>query len=189
MFWRTWTKSLLHWCRRGLHRCKTLSRDHLSSLSKGLLLGPKRCRTKIARLYRIFVSDFRPNLPPNFSRIFRALFPRKRRPQKKKITKNPRQLSVRNPQAGMKKRFTKFVWWGGRATFCTFSEPLWALLRFRCCLPKKGCLAARLARHVALSVLKRSVPQTLAFFPKDSSQGRKSSININFLVRISRGHS
>ena len=39
-----------------------------------LLLGQKSCRTKVSRIFRIFVPNFAPNFAPNFPRIFRGLF-------------------------------------------------------------------------------------------------------------------
>ena len=49
-------------------------------------LGQKSCRTKVSRIFRIFVPnfvpDFAPNFPPNFLRSFRASFRGKRRPEK-----------------------------------------------------------------------------------------------------------
>ena len=52
----------------------------------GFLLGQESCRTKVSRIFRIFVPNFAPNFAPNFprifSRIFRASFRGKRRPEK-----------------------------------------------------------------------------------------------------------
>ena len=50
------------------------------------LLGQKSCRTKVSRIFRIFVPNFAPNFAPNFPRIFRktfrASFRGRRRPEK-----------------------------------------------------------------------------------------------------------
>ena len=36
----------------------------------GVLLGQESCRTKVSRIFRIFVPNFAPNFAPNFPRIF-----------------------------------------------------------------------------------------------------------------------
>ena len=41
---------------------------------RGYLLGQKRCRTKVSRIFRFFVPNFAPNFAPNFPRIFRGVF-------------------------------------------------------------------------------------------------------------------
>ena len=65
------------------------------------LLGQKSCRTKISRIFWIFV----PNFAPNFHRIFRGLFvPRfVGDGDQQKFTKNPRHFSMQNSQANTKK--------------------------------------------------------------------------------------
>ena len=64
------------------------------------MLGQKSCRTKVSRIFRIFVPNFAPNIAPNFSRIFRGFFvlcfvgdgdP-------KKFTKNPRHFQCKIPR-------------------------------------------------------------------------------------------
>ena len=78
-------------------------------------LGQKSCRTKVSRLFRIFVPDFAlkfaPNFPPIFSRIFRALYRGKRRRKRKnkKIFKNPRHFSRQNSQANTKQKNSQNV--------------------------------------------------------------------------------
>ena len=37
-------------------------------------LGQESCRTKVSRIFRIFVPNFAPNFAPNFPRVFRGLF-------------------------------------------------------------------------------------------------------------------
>ena len=50
--------------------CGGFSRFHVLSS----FLGQKSCRTKVSRIFRIFVPNFAPNFAPNFPRIFRGLF-------------------------------------------------------------------------------------------------------------------
>ena len=79
-------------------------------------LGQKSCRTKVSRIFRIFVPNFAPNLAPNFPRIFRGLFVLRfvGDGDQKKFTKNPRHFSMQNSQANTKKIFTKFFWRAGK---------------------------------------------------------------------------
>ena len=49
---------------------------------RGKFFGQRSCRTKVSRIFRIFVPNFAPNFAPNFSRIFRASFRGRRRPEK-----------------------------------------------------------------------------------------------------------
>ena len=88
------------------------------------LLGQKSCRTKVSRIFRIFVPNFAPNFAPNFPRIFRGLFVLRfvGDGEQKKFTKNPRHFSMQNSQANTKKIFTKFFWRAGRVT-------IWPLTR------------------------------------------------------------
>ena len=72
------------------------------SFDNPTFLGQKSCRTKVPRIFRIFVPDFAPNFAPNFSRIFRASFQGKQRPEK--IHQNPRHFSMQNSQANMRKK-------------------------------------------------------------------------------------
>ena len=85
-------------------------------------LGQKSCRTKVSRIFRIFVPNFAPNFAPNFPRIFRGLFVLRfvGNGDQKKFTKNPRRFSMQNSQANTKKIFTKFFW---RARNVTSSFP------------------------------------------------------------------
>ena len=80
--------------------------------------GQKSCRTKVSRIFRIFVPNFAPNFAPNFPRIFRGLFVLcfVGDGDQKKFTKNPRHFSMQNSQANTKKIFTKFFWRAGRVT-------------------------------------------------------------------------
>ena len=66
-----------------------------------------------------FSPEFSSEFPPHLLRIFRALFPRKRRPQKihKKI---PCHYSMPNPQANANKLFTQFFWRGGKVKLFSF---------------------------------------------------------------------
>ena len=49
--------------------CRLLQR-HLNN-AKGKVLGQKSCRTKVSRIFRIFVPDFLPNFPPNLPEFFK----------------------------------------------------------------------------------------------------------------------
>ena len=53
-------------------------------------------RTKVSRIFRIFVPNFAPNFAPNFPRIFRGLFVLRfvGDGDQKKFTKNPRHFSM-----------------------------------------------------------------------------------------------
>ena len=81
-------------------------------------LGQKSCRTKVSRIFRIFVPNFAPNFAPNFPRIFRGLFVLRfvGNGAQKKLTKNPRHFSMQNSQANTKTLFTKFFWRAGKVT-------------------------------------------------------------------------
>ena len=85
------------------------------------LLGQESRRTKVSRIFRIFVPNFQfcpefcSEFFPNFSRTFRASFRERRRPEK--FTKNPRHFSMQNSQANTKKIFTKFFWRAGKVRF------------------------------------------------------------------------
>ena len=70
-----------------------------------LRLGQKSCRTKVSRIFRIFVPNFAPNFAPNFPRIFRGLFVLRLvgDGDQKQFTKNPRHFSMQNSQANTKK--------------------------------------------------------------------------------------
>ena len=85
-------------------------------LSRDNPLGQERRRTKVSRIFRIFVPNFAPNFAPNFPRIFRGLFVLRfvGDGDQKKFTKNPRHFSMQNSQANMKKIFTKFFWGAGK---------------------------------------------------------------------------
>ena len=61
---------------------------------------------------RIFLRIF-----PKFSRIVRALFPRKRRPEKIH-NKKRRPFSMPNPQANTTKIFTRIFWRAGKVKDC-----------------------------------------------------------------------
>ena len=84
-----------------------------------LLLGQESGRTKVSRIFRIFVPNFAPNFAPNFPRIFRGLFVLRfvGDGDQKKFTRNPRHFSMQNSQANTEKIFTKFFWRAGRVTF------------------------------------------------------------------------
>ena len=75
--------------------------SRFSTGGKGDLLGQKSCRTKVLRTFRIFLPDFLPNFPPNLSRIFVLSFPGN--VDHKKITNNPRHISMPNHHANTKK--------------------------------------------------------------------------------------
>ena len=82
------------------------------------LLGQESGRTKVSRIFRIFVPNFAPNFAPNFPRIFRGLFVLRfvGDGDQKKFTKNPRHFSMQNSQANTKKIFTKLFWRAGKVT-------------------------------------------------------------------------
>ena len=84
-----------------------------------IFLGQESRRTKISRIFRIFLPNFAPNFAPNFLRIFRGLFVLRfvGDGDQKKFTKNPRRFSMQNSQANTKKIFTKFFWRAGKITF------------------------------------------------------------------------
>ena len=67
-------------------------------------LGQKGCRTKSPWIFRIFA----PNFAPKLSRVFRALFPWKRRPGK-----IHRHFSMPNAQTKWKNKFKKVFWRAG----------------------------------------------------------------------------
>ena len=96
-----------------------------------LLLSQKSCRTKVSRIFRIFVPNFAPNFAPNFPRIFRGLFVLRLvgDGDQKKFTKNPRHFSMQNPQANTEKLFTKCFWRGGKVTYYSLARYVpWAAL-------------------------------------------------------------
>ena len=80
---------------------------------QGKILGQKSCRTKVPRIFRIFVPDFAPEFCP---RIFRGFFVLRfvGNGDQKKFTKNPRHFSMPNSQANTKKIFTKCFWRAGQ---------------------------------------------------------------------------
>ena len=85
----------------------------------GIFLGQKSCRTKVPRIFRIFVPDFLPNFPPNFPRIFQGFLVLRfvGNGDQKKFTKNPRHFSMQNSQAKTEKIFTKCFWRAGNVRF------------------------------------------------------------------------
>ena len=90
-----------------------------------ILLGQKSCRTKVSRIFGIFVPDFAPNFAPNFPRIFQGLFVLRfvGDGDQKKFTKNPRHFSMQNSQANTKNIFIKFFWRAGKVTsYCSAHE-------------------------------------------------------------------
>ena len=81
-------------------------------------LGQKSCRTKVPRIFRIFVPDFLPNFPPNFPRNFRGFFVLRfvgNGDQKKIHQKSPPFFNAKF-QANTKKIFTKCFWRAGNVT-------------------------------------------------------------------------
>ena len=107
-------------------------------------LGQESCRTKVSRIFRIFVPNFAPNFAPNFPRIFRGFFVLRfvGDGDQKKFTKNPRHFSMQNSQANTKKIFTKFFWRAGKVTIeaAILNRVLdrdWTLNR---CAPLRLCL-------------------------------------------------
>ena len=93
---------------------------HREIPDKNLMLGQKSCRTKVSRIFRIFVPNFAPDFAPNFPRIFRGLFVLRFTGDgdQKKFTQNPRHFSMQNSQPNTKKLFTKFFWRAGKVTLC-----------------------------------------------------------------------
>ena len=79
-------------------------------------LSQKSCRTKVPRIFRIFVPNFAPNFAPEFSPEFFeefSCFVSWETETRKKFTKNPRLFSMQNSQANTKKIFTKCFWRAG----------------------------------------------------------------------------
>ena len=70
-----------------------------------VLLGQESCRTKVSRIFRIFVPNFAPNFAPNFPRIFQGFFVLRfvGDGDQKKFTKNPRHFPMQNSQANTRK--------------------------------------------------------------------------------------
>ena len=84
-----------------------------------ILLGQKRvCRTKVPRMFRIFVPNFAPNFAPNFLlrffEEFSCLILWKWRPEK--IHQKSPPFSMQNPQASSKKKSTNIFWRAGKVT-------------------------------------------------------------------------
>ena len=79
------------------------------------LLGQKSCRTKVPRIFRIFVPDFAPNFAPNFPRIFQGFFVLRfvETGDQNNFTKNPAIFQCKIPRQTRKKRFTKCFWRAG----------------------------------------------------------------------------
>ena len=92
------------------------SRD--KGIQRPKCLCQESCRTKVSRIFRIFVPNFAPNFAPNFPRIFRGLFVLRLvgDGDQKKFTQNPRHFSTQNSQPNTKKIFTKFFWRVGKVT-------------------------------------------------------------------------
>ena len=93
-----------------------LGRVHVTNAQNKKYLGQESCRTKVSRIFRIFVPNFAPNFDPNFPRIFRGFFVLRfvGDGDQKKFTKNPRHFSMQNSQANTEKIFTKFFWRAGK---------------------------------------------------------------------------
>ena len=102
----------------GPHRVP--GRELSDFLSAYYLLGQRSGRTKVPRIFRIFVPNFLPNFAPNFPRIFRGVFVLcfPGNGDQKKFTKNPRPFSMQNSQANTKKIFTKCFWRAGEVIIC-----------------------------------------------------------------------
>ena len=85
--------------------------------------GQNSCRTKASRIFRSSVPNFAPNFALNFPRIFWGVLVLRLvgngDQKKKKITKNPRHLSMQNSQANSKNKSTKVFWRAGKATLST----------------------------------------------------------------------
>ena len=107
-------------------------------------LGQESCRTKVVRIFRIFVPNFAPNFAPNFPRIFQGLFvPRfVGDGDQKKFTKNPRHFSMQNSQANTKRIFTKFFWRAGKVT------NLGVRGLFECCKGREHSQLLKLLRNL-----------------------------------------
>ena len=89
-------------------------------------LGQETCRTKVSRVFRIFVPNFAPNFAPFFPRFFFwGVFVLRfvGDGDQKKFTKNPRRFSMQNSRANTKKIFTKFFWGAGKVTKRTRNGP------------------------------------------------------------------
>ena len=63
-----WAFLYLKTCTPQCHR-----EPRAAPLDSSIALGQKSCRTKVSRIFRIFVPNFAPNFAPNFPRIFRGL--------------------------------------------------------------------------------------------------------------------
>ena len=81
-------------------------------------LGQKSGRTKVPRIFRIFVPNFPPEFCSEFSPIFSGIFVLRfpGNGDQKKFTKNPRPFSMQNSQADTEKIFTKCFWRAGKIT-------------------------------------------------------------------------
>ena len=84
--------------------CAYCARWHENWQISPPFLGRKSCRTKIPRIFWIFVSDFAPNFAQIFPRIFRGFFVLRfvGNGDQKKFTKNPRHFYKQNSQPSTK---------------------------------------------------------------------------------------
>ena len=81
-------------------------------------LGQKSRRTKVPRIFRIFIPNFAPNSALDFPRICRGVFVLRFvvNGDNQKFPKNPRHFSMQNSQANTEKKFTKGFWRGDKGT-------------------------------------------------------------------------
>ena len=129
MVWKT-RKKIRKTIRNATEKCLAPLRP-LKNISPALfnkfkVLGQESRRTKVPRIFRIFVPNFALNFAPNFPRNFRGLFVLRfvGDGDQKKFTKNPRHFSMQNSQANTKKIFTKFFWRAGKVKFFTGQNKL-----------------------------------------------------------------
>ena len=117
MWWRFWWEMLSLFF--GVPTPGLCFKPHIQTRKPNtLMLGQESRRTKVSRIFWIFVPNFAPNFAPNFPRIFRGLFVLRfvGDEDQKKFSKNPRHFSMQNSQANTKKTFTKFFWRAGKVT-------------------------------------------------------------------------
>ena len=102
---------------------ETPNRSRKQPQPSRVFLGQESRRTKVSRVFRIFVPNFAPNFAPNFPLIFQGLscFVSWETETRKKFTKNPRHFSMQNSQgANTKKIFTTFFWRAGKVKFSEY---------------------------------------------------------------------
>ena len=114
----------LCWLGRGrIKGHKIVNRNICEQTGVSQMIKSEKLQNENSPNYSNFRPQFSSELSPNFSRIFRALFPRKRRPQKIH-PKSHAFFQCQNPQAHTKKMFTKSFWRADKVINETFVETL-----------------------------------------------------------------